>query len=267
MVPDLDPGILEAFAAAVAVPVVLRSLARPRPARAASEPEQRLEALSARYASWELRLGLLAFLLAIPSAWLLWLGLRGLSALHAAALPAAEVAWVAHPDYWATPAILLALMLMLPLSSLAEVLALRERRDEYLAYQRLKYRMNLARVGHVLGAVMAVLAGALIFLGLDWSVRLGSDGLVVNRYFAVGEERHAFSDVRSIRTAPALVAPNGNQVARREWVVTFADGRTWSTNGLLSQPPEAEKRRLVERLSAIGGVPVTEVELFRMEDL
>ncbi len=264
---DLDPGILEALAAAVAVPVVLRSLARPRPARAATEDEGRLAALSAQYASWELRLGLLTIPLAVAAAWLLWLGLRGVAALHAASLPRAEFTWVAHPLYWVSPAICLAFVVLVPISELTERLTLRERRAAYLEFQQLRYRMDLSRAGRVLGAAMAILAGALIFLGLDWSVRLGPDGLAVNRYFGVVEERHPYSEVVSIRTAPALVAPNGNLVARREWVVAFADGRTWSTNGLLSEPPEGEKRRFVDRLAARGGVPVTEIEVFRMEDL
>jgi hypothetical protein len=127
--------------------------------------------------------------------------------------------------------------------------------------------MDVQRVARIVGTVVSLAAAVFVFLGLDWCVRVDRDGLTLNRFLSVGAERHAWTNVREIRTAPALVAPNGSRVARREYVLRFADGRSWSTNQDLAHASPAEKRRLVSILAERSGVPISEVGLLRDEEL
>lgn len=259
----LDSGSVGAIAAAVAVPIVMAGLARLLPARPpkAEVAALTLDELRARYRSWELGLGLGGLAAAVPIGLAAWLALRGLSAWHARLLGPADVLWVAEPYYWSVPAILLGIAWTLPVTDLVARRLLGARYGEYQAYAEAKTGIDQARLARWLLGGTTALCAAFVLLGLDWSVRADAGGLALDRYLSVGVERHAWAEVRSVRTAPALIAPNGNRVRRREWVVRFADGRTWSTSNLLASPPEAEKRRLIELVVARSGAPVEEVEV------
>ncbi len=263
----LDSGSAGAIAAAVAVPIVMKGFARLFPAKDIPETVRSVEELQARYRKWELGLGFGPLLAAVPLGFLLWAALRALAAAHAALLPDAEVRWVTGAYYWAIPAMFLALVLAGNLSNVAARALLGERYPEYLAYQKLKHEMDLVRVGRLLTTGIGVACAIFVFMGLDWSVRLERDALVLNGYLSVGDERHPLSDIRGIRTAPALVAPNGNRVLRREYVVRFADGRSWTTNNVLSESSESEKRRLATLLAERSGVRIEEVPVLQRDDL
>lgn len=259
----LDSGSIGAIAAAVAVPITMAGLARLLPARPppAEVTVLTLDELRARYRALEVGLGLGGLAGAVPLGLAAWLALREVSAWHARLLGPAEVLWVAEPYYWSIPAILLGIAGTLPVTELVARWRLGDRYGEYLAYIEAKTGIDQARLARWLVRGTTALCAAFVLLGLDWSVRADADGLALNRYFSVGVERHAWSEVSAIRTAPALIAPNGNRVRRREWILRFTDGRSWSTNNLLASPPEAEKRRLVELVAARSGAPVEEVEV------
>jgi len=246
----------------------MRALARLFPASPAPrETALTLDELRSRYKSWELGLGFAALLGAIPFAFLFWLALRAVAAAHAALAPPAELVWVTAPYFWSIPAMFLGLVVMFPVGGLLARRLLADRHAEYVAYQQLKSRMDVEKVARILGTVVSLAAAVFVLLGLDWSVHADREGLALNRFLSVGEERHAWADVRAIRTAPALVAPNGNRVARREYVVGFADGRSWSTNGDLSDASPAEKRRLAELVAERSGVAIEEVGILRNDEL
>jgi hypothetical protein len=263
----LDAGSAGAIAAAIGVPLTLAALARVFPAPPLPASTAPLEVLKARYRGWELGLGVLGLLLAVPAGFACWFGLRGLAALHASLGPPSELAWFAGEFYWALPAMFLCILATIPASDLAARALLRDRHGEYLAYLQAKARFDLARVSRFLVVVVSAGCAVFVLLGLDWSVRLGADGLTLNRYFSVGAEQRAWREVTAIRTAPALVAPNGRLVRRREYVLRFSDGRTWSTNSLLAEPSSEEKRRFVDVVSERSGVAVEEVEVLRNDEL
>ncbi len=264
---SLDSSAAGAAAAAVAVLLVMAALARLFPARPAPDFTSSLEQLQARYRRWELGLGFAAIAVCVPTGFGLWFALRGMTAAHAALAAPAEIAWVAGPAYWGVPAIMLAITLMMPFSDWAARRLLRERYAEYLAYLQLKTKMDISRVARLLVGGITAGCAVFIFLGLVWSVRVDPSGLAVHRYFSLSTERHSFNEVQAIRTAPRLIAPNGNLVLRREYVVEFAGGRSWSTNNVLAEPSVVEKRRLIELLCARSGVPVQEAEVLRKEEL
>jgi hypothetical protein len=264
----VDAGSAGAIAAAVGVPLAMRALAWAFPAKETPASALSPEELKARYQKWEVAFALGMLAAAVPAGLGIWLLLRGVARAHAALLlPAADVRWVAGPSYWAIPAIFLAIAAMLPLFTALSRALLRERYAEYLAYQRVKSKMDAQRVANVLVTAVSIGCAAFIFLGLDWSVRLEPDALVVNRYLGVGEERFPLADVRAIRTAPALLAPNGNRVPRREFVVRLGDGRSWSTNNLLSDTSPEEKARLAGLVSARSGAATEEVDVLTGDDL
>jgi hypothetical protein len=56
-------------------------------------------------------------------------------------------------------------------------------------------------------------------------------------------------------------------VPRREYVVTFTDGRSWTTSFLPSDPDLEAKSKLLAALSARSGKPIEEVEIFAKGEL
>ncbi len=264
----VNAGTVGAMAAAVGVPITMRALARLFPARPAPrETALTLDELRARYQGWELGLGFGALVGAIPFAFLFWLVLCALAAAHAKLLPPAELVWSAAPFLWSIPAMFLGLVVMFPVGGLLARRLLRDRYDEYLAYQQLKSGMDAAKVARILGTVVSLAAAVFVFLGLDWSVRADREALTLNTFLSIGDVRHPWADVRAIRTAPSFIAPNGNRVSRREYVVRFADGRSWSTDGELSDASPAEKQRLAALVAERSGVAIEEVRVLRSDEL
>lgn len=101
----------------------------------------------------------------------------------------------------------------------------------------------------------------------DTYVVAGATELRVNPFLGL-ERRYSYSDITEIATAPSLIAPNGNLVHRRVFLLKFADGNTFSTDSV----PEHELQRrtltaLIEVIIDRTGIQPIEKAVFRRGEL
>ena len=165
------------------------------------------------------------------------------------------------------PGVFLALLISVtPVTWIAKRL-LKSRYQEYEAYNRLKTKFDISRVNRLFYWGFGVGCGVAVFVALNWYVLIRQEALIVHRALAVQEDRYSYADVRIIRTAPALIAPNGNTVYRREFVVTFANGRILSTSSRLSELTESRKRALMQLISARSNIPIQGTAVFERGEL
>lgn len=250
-----------ALAAALITGLAMAWVARAFPSRDITEGPT-LEQLAPRYGKWEALFIVVYMASWAPVTFVAWLLLRALAGWNAAALGPADFVLTADPVFWVLPAFFLALVLPgAPLTWLARRL-LGARFAEYDRYLVLKHGYDYARANRAALRVVGWGCAAAVFLGLNWYVLVRDDALVVNRLLAVTDDVHPYGDIRSIRTAPRLIAPNGSVKERREWLVTFADGATWSTSGLPGDLDEAQKAALIRPIAARAGVAVEEIPVF-----
>ena len=254
---------LGALAASIAVPIALALLARLLPASTTDSAGPTLEELRPKYKKWDEGLTVLFLVLCAPITLALARGLQWLSARHAELLPPAEIILTAMPAYWYLPALFLSLLCALQIVTWMSILLLKDRYKELERYATLKSGTNLAKATRLVVVAIALPSAVAIFLGLNWYVLVTEDELVVNRLLSVSEDRYPIKRIESIRTAPRLIAPNGNVVHRREYVVRFPNGGFWSTDWSPANLDDEAKRMIIGSLSRKSGVPIREVDVFK----
>lgn len=258
----MNSAAIGAMAAAIAVPIVMAFLAKAFPAKTKAPSDASLESLKPRYAKWELGLTFLYIALWAPVTAAIWVPLQKAADWNAQLLAPADYRVTPEPAFWFIPAFFLALVVAaIPATWIAKRL-LGSKFNEYETYLQLKHRLDYARVNRLACWVVGWLVAIAVALGLNWYVVIRSDALVVNSLIGLTEIVYPFSDVQTIQTAPQLIAPNGNVVQRREFLVTFGSGGTWSTNALPTKLSESEKRSMVQFISDRSGTAIEEIDVF-----
>jgi len=64
-----------------------------------------------------------------------------------------------------------------------------------------------------------------------------------------------------------MLAPIGNQIRRREYVLTFRSGDHWSTNDLPNGITSERKLEVIQYISRASGVPIRNVAVLPSDEL
>ena len=258
---------LGAIAAAIGMPAGLKFLHWLFPVKAVMPAESSFAELKSQYQKWTSGLAVLMLLVAVPLSLVFWFLLKSLATWHAMWLPPADMTFAPVIEaYWLLPAFLLGLVGGGVAALWIARRLLGKRYGEFLAYWSLSSGVNPVKANVSVFQVCTIICAGLIFIGLRAYVQLTDDTLVVNGFIS-REVRYPLADIQNIRTSPRFTAPNGDLVSRREYVVTFTDGRNWTTSFLPSDPDQEAKSKLVATLSARSGKPIEEVEIFAKGEL
>jgi hypothetical protein len=254
-------------AVAIGVPLTFAVLRRIYPAQPALSSSRTLEDLRGEYARWEL-LGLPLYLLFAPIGtylcWQLFLGVSdGVGFIET---NEGLFLWPA-PIAWLLPAMFFGLILSWPPIDFIYRRMLRERYPEYVAYQSRRFGINFQKLLFPFYAFLAGLSALFVLLLANCYVHITPEHIRINPFFGVSERVYPYAEVSNIRTAPAFIAPNGNRVDRRLFIVTFSDSRTWNTNDNPSDASESEVVAVIRAISERSGKPISEVSLLMREDL
>ena len=258
----MTPAALGAICAAIAVPIVMAILAKALPPSGAVRSTRSLEDLKPIFTKWEVGLAFIYMGLWGPITGAIWLPLQAASGLVARSLGPAEIRIIPGAVFWLIPALFLALAVAsLPTTWIAKRL-LGERFNDYEAYLQLKHNIDYRRANRLALIVIVWLVAVTIGLGLNWYVLVRTDAFVVNPLFGLREIVHPYNDIQGIQTAPELIAPNGNTVRRREFLIKFRDNSTWSTSDLPAEMPLSEKRSMLETISERSGKSIEDIRVF-----
>lgn len=258
----MNSAAVGAIAAAIVVPIAMALLAKAFPPTVAASPTSSLESLRPRFSKWEVRLTFLYMALWAPTTAAMWVPIQAMSDFVAHLLGPAEFRITPAPTFWLLPALFLALAVAaLPASWIAKRLLGAEFQD-YETYIQLKHRIDFARINRLACVGIGSLVAVVVALGLNWYVLVRSDALVLNPLFGVREIVRPYSDIQAIQTAPRFVAPIGNVVSKREFLIRFRDGSTWSTRNLPADLSQSEKRAMLEAVSNLSGIPIEELQGF-----
>lgn len=260
--------VLAAVSASIGIQITLFFLVKLFPASPSAVTALSMPELKAKYQKWLGIMGVLIFVITPPLAYFFYLALNALAAWSATFLPPAEVTFAPMPaGYWGLPAIMLGLagsgFVLLPLYKWI----LGSRYPEFLAFWSRDSKMDPIKANLFVLNIVVALALMGVVLGLRPYVQLRGDELAVKTYFSLGEHRYKIADIRRIRTAAHFIAPNGDTVARREYIVSFTGHRSWDTNYMPTEPDLATKRAFIETLAQRARVPIEEVPLFKKHEL
>ncbi len=115
---------------------------------------------------------------------------------------------------------------------------------------------------------MISIAFVFVVMGMfDLYVVASSESIRVNPFWGF-ERRYTYTDVAEIVTAPVFIAPKGNTVYRREYLIKFKDGTVLSSDFI--EVDEILKRSYQEFIAEIAkrsGVMIQEKAFFQNGEL
>ena len=253
----------------VAVPLVFWWLARRFPAPELTQDGPSLAELAPRFRKWEFVLVLVYMALWAPVAAALAAPLHYLAEWKARALQADAQTFVFYMEgaAWWLPAFFMALLLSgLLLTPLLKAV-LKQSYPDYERYNALRYGFDQKRVLKGLAVVVCTGCALLTYAFFDAYVVASPQELRVNTLFGP-ERRYAYPQVVEVVTAPALVAPNGNTVYRRVFLIRFADGSSYSTDNMPEQElGQRSRTELIEFILRQSGLAPTEKPVFQRGEL
>ena len=123
---------------------------------------------------------------------------------------------------------------------------LRSRYREYERYAALRFGFDQNRVMKGLGIAISAAFVVAVLAFFDAYVVASPGELRVTPLLGL-ERRYAYSEISEIVTAPALIAPNGNRVHRRVYLLKFKDGTSYSTDNMPEHEIGGRSRSLLVR--------------------
>lgn len=106
---------------------------------------------------------------------------------------------------------------------------LKDRFNDYAAYSSLKYRFDAGRVSNFLIKFLIVFVTAFFILAINYYAYFGNDKIIISDFFQLTESRYEYFDIEAIKSIDKLIAPNGNVVIDKHYIIDFADSYKWSS--------------------------------------
>lgn len=253
----------------ITIPLLFWWLARQYPAPELTQDGPSLEELAPRFRKWEFALVVVYMALWAPVAAALATPLRWLAEWRARSMQVETQTFVFYMEdaAWWLPAFFMALLLSgLLLTPLLKAVLKQSYRD-YERYNALRYGFDQRRVLKGLAVLVCTGCALLTYVFFDAYVVASPRELRVNTLFGP-ERRYEYTQITEIVTAPALVAPNGNTVYRRIFLIRFADGSSYSTDNMPQQElGERSRTQWIEFILSQSGLSPREKPVFQRGEL
>lgn len=133
---------------------------------------------------------------------------------------------------WFIPAIFAGLGVTGILWDTIQKAILKERHKEYVAYSSLKNGFDAERASSLFLRVLAVLVVSFCTLGINYYAHFGEEKIRIANFFQLTSSTYTYQDVVAVKLVDKLVAPNGNIVEDKHYVVDFVDASKWNTRSL-----------------------------------
>jgi hypothetical protein len=239
----------------------IQAVAAARARRPPDDPSHR------RFAAWDVVSGLGFLVLGGAATYVWWRAFSWLALLYAVRFEHAAIhVWPTGP-LWCFPAILAGIDSAMFLAERLMMVLLKDRFSAYAAYQDARYGVRVAKLKTPIYWVLSWSTVILLVMLSNWYTLFTQDNVIVKPFFAFAPKTYPYSDITRIVTAPSLTAPNGDIVHRREYVISFASGETWTTNLAPADLSPNQKDDIARWVSRMSGKPVTEIERFRRDEL
>ena len=114
-------------------------------------------------------------------------------------------------------------------------------------------------------------------MAINWYVLFTPEQIVIKPFFSMTRITRQYSDIESIRTAPAWIwVPKKEIVPMRQYIIRFRNGDKWITVGGFNFPKtfgspgrltSEEMAQILGYVSRKAGVPITEMKVLNPYEL
>jgi NADH:ubiquinone oxidoreductase subunit 5 (subunit L)/multisubunit Na+/H+ antiporter MnhA subunit len=130
---------------------------------------------------------------------------------------------------WFVPSILFGLGLSAFAVLIIQRPLFKEKHNEYSAYSSMKYGFDAEMVSKNLIKFLVILGTGFFVLAINNYTHFGKDKILISSFFQLIESNYEYEDVVAIKSVEKIVAPNGNIVEDKHFVIDFADNNNWSS--------------------------------------
>jgi hypothetical protein len=130
---------------------------------------------------------------------------------------------------WLIPAFFSGLGLSALVFMIVQRPLLKEKYNDYAAYSSMKYGFDADKVSNLLIKFQLVLVTGFFILAINNYAHFGNEKIAISDFFQLSESNYEYNDVIAIKSVEKLVAPNGNIVIDKHFVIDFIDNNKWSS--------------------------------------
>jgi predicted ribosomally synthesized peptide with SipW-like signal peptide len=225
-----------------------------------------VEELRREFSSWQTRYQTARFAGVVMAVGMWWVALETIATAARSVPRTTAYSFLQHGLIWGLAAGLPGTMTAAVLVNAVFRRWLGERYPEFERYQRLLSGMDERRLWFLVPAAIALSAIGAYFV-FDTYAYFTDTEIVTNKFWTLHEERHRYSDVAWIGTAPSVLELSGRRTRRTPVLIRFKDGSSWSTHSAPSGAEASVRAALARFVSERSSVPVTEVPFFRSTEL
>ncbi len=70
---------------------------------------------------------------------------------------------------------------------------------------------------------------AFFILAINYYAYFGNDKIMISDFFQLTEPKYEYKDIEAIKSVDKLIAPNGNVVIDKHYIIEFSDSYKWSS--------------------------------------
>ncbi len=143
----------------------------------------------------------------------------------------ADEGYLFLPDrmMWFVPAIFSGLGLSAFIFTAIQKPILKEKYNDYIAYSNLKYGYDSDRIIKILIKFLIILVTGFFIFAINNFASFGTEKIVISNFFQLTESKYEYKDVTNIKSIEKLIAPNGNIVIDKHYIIDFSDSNKWSS--------------------------------------
>ncbi len=106
---------------------------------------------------------------------------------------------------------------------------LKKRMDEYIAYANLKFGYDAEKSNRFFYKFTLLLVGLFSLFFINKYSYFGKDQIVVSDFFQLTKSTYKYSDITSMKAIEKAIAPNGNIVISKHYIIDFLESEKWNS--------------------------------------
>jgi len=104
-----------------------------------------------------------------------------------------------------------------------------KKHTEFWAMYNMSYRFKAFEIVKFLLMLFAIAGIALFYLSLNQNFIITNNEIKISKLFQFSDTSYTYIDIKEINRKSKFIAPNGKEVERDHYIISFSDGQDWNS--------------------------------------